>query len=126
MGKVRDALLMRTVQEAFFPDDPTVTNHVLVYTFTSGTPQPLGGELRVLSNKRAYKSLIQEHLRARAGYTHLYNADYGLNTVLQKPEVQSLLDGQTKPTLVVLTDGFNNEAASDTCISNVPRYKICW
>ena len=122
MDKVRDALLMRSVQEAFFPDDPTVTNHVLVYTFTSGRPQPLGGDLRVLSNKRAYKSLIQEHLRARAGYTHLYNAvDYGLNTVLQKPEVQSLLDGQTKPTLVVLTDGFNNEAASDTCISNVPR-----
>ena len=43
MDKVRDALLMRSVQEAFFPDDPTVTNHVLVYTFTSGTPQPLGG-----------------------------------------------------------------------------------
>ena len=122
MDKVRDALLMRSVQEAFFPDDPTVTNHVLVYTFTSGTPQPLGGELRVLSNKRAYKSLIQGHLSARAGYTHLYNAvDYGLNTVLQTAEVQSLLDGQTKPTLVVLTDGFNNEAARDTCISNVPR-----
>lgn len=122
MDKVRDALLMRSVQEAFFPDDPTVTNHVLVYTFTSGTPQPLGGSLRVLSNKRAYRTLIQEHLSARAGYTHLYDAvDYGLNTVLQTSEVQSLLDGQTKPTLVVLTDGFNNEAASDTCISNVPR-----
>ena len=52
----------------------------------------------------------------------MYNAvDYGLNTVLKKSEVESLLDGQTKPTLVVLTDGFNNEAANDTCTSNVPR-----
>lgn len=122
MDKVRDALLMRSVQEAFFPDDPTVKNHVLIYTFTSGTPQPLGGSLQVLSNKRAYKSHIQEHLKARSGYTHLYTAvDYGLNTVLKKSEVEALLDGQTKPTLVVLTDGFNNEAANDTCTSNVPR-----
>ncbi len=120
MDKVRDALLMRSVQEAFFPDG--VNNHVLVYTFTSGTPQPLGGQLRVLSNKAEYKQHIQQHLKARTGYTHLYDAvDYGLNTVLAKSEVQALLDGNTKPTLVVLTDGFNNEASNDTCASNAPR-----
>jgi|GEM_PF-5835705 len=120
MDKVRDALLMRSVQEAFFPDG--VTNHVIVYTFTSGTPQPLGGQLTILSNKQTYKSHIQEHLKARSGYTHLYDAvDYGLNTVLAKSDVQTLLDGQTKPTIVLLTDGFNNEASNDTCTSNVPR-----
>ncbi len=120
MDKVRDALLMRSVQDAFFPDG--VTNHVIVYTFTSGTPQPLGGQLTVLSDKQTYKSHIQEHLKARSGYTHLYDAvDYGLTSVLTKSEVQSLLDGQTKPTLVLLTDGFNNEASNDTCTSNVPR-----
>ena len=120
MQKVRDALLMRTVQDAFFPDG--VTNHVVVYTFTSGKPEPLGGRLTVLSDKQSYKVHIQEHLRARSGYTHLYNAvDYGLNTVLAEPQVQNLLDGQTKPTLVLLTDGFNNEVSNDTCTSNVPR-----
>ena len=31
MQKVRDALLMRSVQDAFFPDG--VTNHVVVFTF---------------------------------------------------------------------------------------------
>ena len=120
MDKVRDALLMTSVQDAFFPEG--VTNHVIVYTFTSGTPEPLGGSLTVLSDKQSYKAHIQQHLRARSGYTHLYDAvDFGLNTVLNKPQVQSLLDGQTKPTLVVLTDGFNNEASNDTCTSNVPR-----
>ena len=94
---------MRSVQDAFFPEG--VNNYVVVYTFTSGAPQPLSGRLNVLSNKQEYRQHIQQHLQARTGYTHLYDAvDYSLNTILKKAEIQQLLDGQTKPTVVLLTD----------------------
>ena len=120
MDKVRDALLMRSVQDAFFREE--VKNSVVIYTFTSGSPQPLGGNLKVLRNKSEYKQYIQQHLKARSGYTHLYNAvDYSLNTVLEEPVVKQVLSKETKPTIVLLTDGFNNEASNDTCTSNVPR-----
>jgi len=120
MDKVRSALKSQGVEDAFFPEE--VDNSVVIYTFTSGNPQPLGGTVKILDNPQEYKAMIDAHLRPQGGYTHLYDAvDYGMTRVLKDPNVQNLLDGETQPTLVVLTDGFNNEAADDTCATNVPR-----
>ena len=68
MDKVRDALLMRSVQEAFFPDDPTVTNHVLVYTFTSGPPA-IGRVTPCIVEQARLQNLIQENLSVQG--THI-------------------------------------------------------
>ena len=120
MDKVRQALKMRSVKEAFFPND--VNNHVVIYTFTEGTPRPLGGRLTILDNPSDYAALIDANLQAQSGFTFLYDSiEYGMKNVLKDPRVSSLLDGETQPTLVVLTDGYNNEKNGETCSSNVDR-----
>lgn len=120
MAKVRTALKRKEVKQAFFPDD--VNNHVVIYTFTSGAPIPLGGAVRPIDNAKDYVKMIDQYLKPQGGYTHLYDSvDYGMTKALKDPAIERLLDGETQPTLVVLTDGFNNEEATDTCSSNVPR-----
>lgn len=120
MEKVQEALLKKSVTEAFFPEN--VNNSVVIYTFTQGNPRPLGGSVQILSSAKAYSNAIKQHLKPQGGYTHLYDSiEYGMTNALKEPAIQQLLDGETKPTLVVLTDGFNNEAASDSCATNAPR-----
>ena len=78
--------------------------------------------LKFFAIRVSISSTFNNILKARSGYTHLYNAvDYSLNTVLEEPVVKQVLSKETKPTIVLLTDGFNNEASNDTCTSNVPR-----
>ena len=121
MEKVRKALLMPDVVEAFFPSD--VRTRVVVFQFTDRGPRPLGGRLRVLENGREYRRMIRDHLRVQSGYTHLYDAiRYATGEFLQQQAIQDLLTlYEMSPTVVALTDGFNNVSTRDTCGTNADR-----
>ena len=118
MDKVRQALLSSSVQKSFFPEGSN--NRLVIYTFTAGKPQPLGGTFRLISSKKQYKSLIRTHLQASSGYTHLYDAiGFGIDQLKKNKKIKNFLSVQeAAPTLLVLTDGFNNISQSDTCKSN--------
>ena len=119
MEKVRRALMRKDVQEAFFPKGSK--NNLLVFTFTNGDPTPLGGKREFISNKKDYYNLIKDHLKAQKGYTHLYKAiGYGIDIIETDRKIKKFLTRQeASPTILVLTDGFNNISNEDTCQSNV-------
>ena len=121
MKKVRDALLMPEVKAAFFPDD--VNTRVAVFQFTDQGPQPLGGRLRLLETPGEYTRLIKNELRALNGYTHLFDAiRWATGPFLAQKDIKDLLAlNEMTPTVVALTDGFNNQSARDTCRSNASR-----
>jgi len=121
MEKVRQALLMPAVKEAFFPEG--VNSGVVILTFTDGKPEPLGGTLQVITDVQTYTKMIKRELRVLQGYTHLYDSiTYATGELLQNPEVKRAIDlGQAAPTIIALTDGFNNVAHDDLCSTNAPR-----
>ncbi|NOY27639.1 MAG: VWA domain-containing protein [Oligoflexia bacterium] len=122
MDRVREALLMPDVKNAFFPKGGVKTG-VLLMSFTNGDPQPVGGELKILPDQRAYTKLVRNDLRVLSGFTHLYGAvQYASGPLLEQDEVRTFIDAyQAAPTVIVLTDGFNNEAGDDTCATNAER-----
>lgn len=121
MEKVRKSLLMPEVVGAFFPSD--IRTRVVVFQFTDRGPKPLGGRLQVLENGREYRKMIRDHLRVQSGYTHLYDAiRYATGEFLQQQAIQDLLTlYEMTPTVVALTDGFNNVSSRDTCGVNAER-----
>jgi hypothetical protein len=123
--KVREALLMPEVVERFFPGDGIKTGVVLM-TFTNGTPQPVGGKIEVIKSAGKYRKVVRDQLGVRGGYTHLYDAVRdSTGILLDNKEIRYHLDlWQAEPTVVVLTDGFNNQAYDDTCGSNAPRLSM--
>lgn len=122
MDRVRAALLTDGVADAFFPKGGTKTGVVLL-SFTSGDPVPVGGKLEVITDPQSYRKAVRKDLRVLAGFTHLYNAvQYATGPLLQQEEVKLFVDlEQAAPTVIALTDGFNNQAADDTCATNVER-----
>jgi len=126
MAKVRRALLLPEVRKAFLPNDSGAPeNAVVIFTFTSGRPQPLGGRVRVITSAKEYTSLISQNLWPRNGYTHLYNAvQYGSQSVFKQRLIKKWLDDNLAArTVVVLTDGFNNVSSSQKCSDNVKPLK---
>lgn len=123
--KVREALLMDEVVDKFFPGDGIKTGVVLL-TFTNGIPQPVGGKLEVIKNPGKYRKVVRDQLGVRGGYTHLYDAVRdSTGILLQNEELEyHLALWQAEPTVVVLTDGFNNQAYDDTCGTNAPRLSM--
>ena len=121
MDLVRGALVMPEVVDAFFPEG--VRTGVVVLTFTDGQPQPLGNALRVFETKADYTSTVKRELRVLSGFTHLYESViYATGALLEHPEIKRYLDqNQAEPTIITLTDGFNNIAGADTCRDNAPR-----
>ncbi len=123
MQQVKQALQLDSVVSAFFPDGQAGKNNaVLLMQFTEGEPQPVGGSLTLLNNRREYKKAVRK-LRPLGGFTHLYDAvAYASGPLLQTETVNSAVDDRGMGiTVVVLTDGFNNLKASDTCADNAPR-----
>lgn len=120
MDKVRNALLRQDVVDSFFPG--AVSTAVVPLVFRGGMPEPLGGKW-IVENKKEYRALIKEQLQVGAGFTYLYNSvDYAASTLLEKPEIKAIVEQRKmQPTIVVLTDGFNNEVPQDTCGDNAPR-----
>jgi hypothetical protein len=121
MKKVRNALLMPAVKDAFFPGE--VNTRVAILQFTDKGPVPLGGKLQLLEDRKQYSRFVKQHLRVLQGYTHLYDAiTYATGALLQREEIKDqLVLFEMTPTIVALTDGFNNSSPRDTCSSNVPR-----
>lgn len=122
MDRVREALLMPGVKDAFFPKGGVKTG-VLLLSFTSGEPQPVGGTLTILDDQRSYTRLVKNDLRVLSGFTHLYDAvKYASGPLLDRDEVREFIDlNQAAPTIIALTDGFNNQAGDDTCATNAER-----
>ena len=120
MDKVRNALLTPEVVQAFFPED--VKTGVVVFQFTNGRPVPLGGRLQVIESRREFKQQIRS-LRPLSGYTHLYDAiTYATGEFLEQQAIQDILTQfEMTPTIVALTDGFNNMSRADTCGTNAKR-----
>jgi len=127
MEEVRNALLMKSVRESFFPEGQVKTA-VAIFTFTQGEPKPLGGELKLLRSEAAYVSHIRDHLRLPRSneFTHLYDAvQYSVTTLIQGegPINTFLAENNAFPTVVVLTDGFNNVSNTQACSDNADRLK---
>ena len=120
MDAVRTALLRDDVRDAFFSG--ATGKSVVVFEFTQQT-RPLGGQITILENKRDYASYIADHLKVSAGYTHLYDAvQYATGPLLETEEIQGWLQRYSAvPTVVVLTDGFNNLERKDECRTNARR-----
>lgn len=123
IGKVRRALLRKDVQEAFFPGNTNAG--VVLLQFTDGKPEPVGGKLQVLTTRRAYTRAVKQ-LGVLSGYTHLYDAiQYATGPLLKEQAIDDFLELQdAQPTIVALTDGFNNIAARDICRDNADRLQI--
>ncbi len=121
MQKVREALLLPEVKAAFFPGD--VTTRVAIFQFTDRGPQPLGGELRLLEDPGEYTRMIRKELTVLNGYTHLFDAiKWATGPFLARSDIKQMLEAyEMTPTVVALTDGFNNQSARDTCRSNASR-----
>ncbi|MCB9760089.1 MAG: VWA domain-containing protein [Alphaproteobacteria bacterium] len=122
MEKVREALLDPGVVDGFFPTG--VKTGVILLTFTAGEPRPVGTKaIEIIKNPGRYKKLVREHLQPQGGYTHFYNAiSYASVDLLKNQEIADFIAlNEAQPTIVALTDGFNNEQSSDTCGSNAER-----
>ncbi|MCP4807567.1 MAG: VWA domain-containing protein [Proteobacteria bacterium] len=122
MEKVREALLMEDVVDGFFREG--TDTGVMLLSFTSGQPRPVGtSELTVLQSPKRYRQIVKKDLNVLGGYTHLYDAiEYASTDLLETPAVERFLTmNEAVPTIVVLTDGFNNLQNSDTCGTNARR-----
>ena len=120
MDVLKAALLKKDVIASFFPED--VKTAVVPLVFRGGPPEPLAEGL-VVRDKATYRQLIRDRLAVGNGFTYLYNAvDYATSTLLEHPAIkQEVQNGSMQPTIIALTDGFNNEAPTDACGDNAKR-----
>jgi len=121
--RVRAALRSTEVLRSFFPGDGTRTGVVLL-SFTEGTPRPVGGELKVIQDAREFRDLVDVKLGTGRGYTYLYDAvRYAVTDLLEEEVITQFIaqNDRAEPTIIVLTDGFNNESHADRCRDNAPR-----
>ena len=121
MDKLRRALLRKDVVDAFFSGG-SAGSSVAPLVFRGGLPAPLGGKW-VVSDPDEYKRLIKGELSVGSGYTYLYQAiQYAAIGLHEQPEIKKAVDNKgLSPTIIALTDGFNNERPEDTCGANAPR-----
>jgi hypothetical protein len=121
MEKLRRALLRPDVLESFYRGG-TSGSAVAPLVFRGGLPTPLGGKW-VVDEPSEYKRLVRDELQVGAGYTYLYQAvKYAASGLAEQPDVRrAVLTRGLSPTIIALTDGFNNENPADTCGDNAPR-----
>jgi len=121
--KVYKALMSKDVANAFFPSADSKTG-VLLMQFNKELRQLGGGPPTIITNKKKYREMVKNNLMVKTGgFTYLYGAiRESMTTLLADKRVRQFIAARNaQPTLIVLTDGFNNESASDTCGSNVHR-----
>lgn len=122
MDMVREALRQSEVVEALLPEGGR--NAVLLLQFTEGQPRAVGGDYRLLRDKKSYKAAVRE-LSVLNGYTHLYaGVSYVTGPLLTDDKdpnhkaVSEAFQSGLSPNVVVLTDGFNNVGRADLCGDN--------
>jgi len=120
MDKLKKALLRRDVVDSFFP--PGTASAVSPLVFRGGLPEPLGGKW-VVEDAKEYRKLVKDQLQVGSGFTYLYQAvRFSMTSIAEQAEVrQAVENGRKAPTVIALTDGFNNERPQDLCGDNVPR-----
>ncbi len=121
------ALMSGAVKDAFFPKDQVARTGVLLLTFSNDvfladgrTPwdaNPVIITEDVEDYEKQVDLLLYEPL---GGYTHLYRSvEAVLEEVMFEERVRGYIQrSQADPALIVITDGFNNERASDRCRDN--------
>jgi hypothetical protein len=121
--KVYTALLTKSVIDGFFPAGNSKTGVVLL-RFAQTVTGIDGGPPKVLRDRKEYEEAVRTHLLTRTGgYTHLYDAvKYAVTEMLDVASIQQFLATRVaQPSIVLVTDGFNNQAAADKCADNAPR-----
>ena len=121
LEKVRRALLQPDVIKAFYPGG-SVKTAVVPLMLRGGTATPIALAPKLVAETPAeYKAAIENGLTNPTGYTPLYAAiTQVLDTTLTTREVTDRLETlQLQPTIIALTDGFNNTSRDDTCATNV-------
>ncbi|MEQ1506755.1 MAG: vWA domain-containing protein [Myxococcota bacterium] len=125
--KVYSALLAPSVIAGFYPEDAAggrAKTGVVLLRFGEAVVGLDGGPPTVLETREAYTAAIKQNLlRTSGGYTHLYDAvSYAVTDLLEVERIHTFLTIKAaEPTVIVVTDGFNNEAGDDTCATNAPR-----
>jgi hypothetical protein len=83
-----------------------------------------GGAFSVIESRKLYKQTVQNYIMGGPrGWTYLYaSVRYVVSDFLKEPVIENWLAlNAAEPTVVALTDGFNNEKGDDTCATNAPR-----
>ncbi|MFH1466164.1 MAG: vWA domain-containing protein [Pseudomonadota bacterium] len=122
IARVVEALLQPAVVDAFFP--AAQSTGLVLLQFSGDSVRPVGGKLDVITRPREYKRLVRQDLKAGGGYTNLYQAiEYATGELLQdvEPVKKFLAMTSGPPTIIALTDGFNNQRSDDTCATNAGR-----
>lgn len=123
INKVYQALLRPKVKEAFFPNN--VETGVVLLRFTSTVKGLDGGAPMVIERPKQYETAVRNWLYSgERGFTHLYDAiSYAVGPLIDDEGAVRdwLAIHRAEPTIIALTDGFNNEKGSDLCRDNVPR-----
>jgi hypothetical protein len=125
--KVKKALQTPAVIESFLPERGGQSTGVLLLRFseelkTIDGKDPLTAP--IIEKKKVYEEMVEKHVENPSrGFSHVYDAlVYASTTLLESKEIKNWLQvNSATPTIVLLTDGFNNEAASDVCSDNVSR-----
>lgn len=120
MSIVKSALSLSDVKKAFFPSD--VSNRVILLEFTEGRPKPVGGKIKLIQDMDQYQEEINK-IKPGGGFTHLYDSiRYGAIDLLKNDEIKEWMElNEAAPTVIALTDGFNNQRGVDICADNAPR-----
>jgi hypothetical protein len=122
--KVYSALLKPSVVDRFFPPDNPKTG-VVFMRFQDEVLSLDGGPIgRILTTRREYEDMVRTHLmKPSGGFTHLYDAiRFTVTELLEQDAIRDFLAVKAaEPTVILVTDGFNNQAADDTCATNAPR-----
>ena len=121
--KVYDALMNPAVIRGFLPEDNGGTGVVLL-RFAKEVTGLDGGPPRVVRTVAEYRKMIRDNLLVpHGGFTHLYDAvRYALKDLPDAKSIERFTAVKSaESTVIVLTDGFNNEAGADTCGTNVGR-----
>lgn len=122
--KVYSALLKPSVVERFFPPDNPKTGVVFMRFGKEMVSLDGGPVARILTTRQEYEDMVRTHLlRPSGGFTHLYDAiQKTVTELLEQDGIRDFLAVKAaEPTVILVTDGFNNQAADDTCATNAPR-----
>lgn len=125
MEKVVQALLADTTIDGFFPEGKKyASSKVILLTFQDRLTG-VGGEpleqVAAIGDREAYAAAVDKLLDVPGeGWTHLYDA---VGSVITEVLPSAMVGAEAKhlgaPTVIVLTDGFNNVGPADTCGDNV-------
>lgn len=132
--KVDAALRDKEVVDKFFPADSSVPTGVVLARFQSTSVRGGGmevsisgldgGPLTVMKGPKQYRKMVRDHLLTHVGgFTFFYDAvRYAVGPLLEEEDIKKWMELRSaEPTIIAMTDGFNNEAPADTCADNAER-----